>query len=60
MQSLKLLAATALISLTTASTDQSSPSGSHDVYGVSQNQHRKLHPLARTNTLGMPVSKPSP
>ncbi len=36
------------------------PSGSHDVYGVSQNQQRRLQPLVRTKTLSVPVSRPSP
>src|SRR5690606_20740559 len=43
-----------------SSTARSSPSGFQEVYGVSQNQHRRLQPLARTNTLGVPVKTPSP
>ena len=39
------------------STDRSSPSGCHDVYGVSHQAHRKLQPLARTNTDGTPTSE---
>ena len=43
-----------------SSTVRSCPSGFHDVYGVSQNQQRRLHPLARMKTLGTPVRSPSP
>src|ERR1017187_6485286 len=39
---------------------QSSPSGCHDVYGVSHHTQRKLQPLVRTNTEGTPTSEPSP
>src|SRR4051812_5704549 len=53
-------AASRCTSATISSTDRSSPSGSHEVYGVSQNQQRRLQPLVRTKTLGVPVSKPSP
>ena len=38
----------------------SEPSGFHDVYGVSHHEHRRLHPLLRTNTDGTPASLPSP
>ena len=43
-----------------SSTDHSSPSGDHDVYGVSHQRHRKLHPEVRMKTEGTPVSRPSP
>ncbi len=36
------------------------PLGFHDAYGVSQNQHRRLHPLVRMKKLSVPVSLPSP
>src|ERR1035441_7161063 len=39
---------------------QSSPSGYHDVYGVSHHTQRKLQPLVRTKTEGTPTSEPSP
>src|SRR5450631_1203233 len=39
---------------------QSSPSGCHDVYGVSHHAQRRLQPLVRTKTDGTPTSEPSP
>ena len=45
---------------TICSTETSSPSGLQLAYGVSHHVHRRLHPLARTNTDGTPTSFPSP
>src|SRR5262245_53796211 len=47
-------------SLMMRSSVTSSPSGFHDVYGVSHHEHRRLQPLVRTNTDGTPTSDPSP
>ena len=43
-----------------SSTERSSPSGDQDAKGVSQYQQRRLQPEARTKTLSVPVSSPSP
>jgi hypothetical protein len=43
-----------------SSIDRSSPSGSHDVNGVSQKRQRRLQPDALTKTLGVPHNRPSP
>ncbi len=43
-----------------AATDIARPSGRHDVKGVSHHTQRRLQPLVRTNTLGVPASIPSP
>ena len=45
---------------TMVSMSHESPSGSQEAYRVSQNQQRRLHPLVRIKTLGVPVSRPSP
>ena len=45
---------------TISSSDRSSPSGCHEVNGVSQYQQRRLQPLVRTKTLSVPVRTPSP
>src|SRR5579863_5219878 len=39
---------------------RSSPSGCHEVYGVSHQVQRKLQPLVRTKTDGTPANVPSP
>ena len=45
---------------TMASTVISSPSGFHEVYGVSHQEQRRLQPLVRTKTEGTPARMPSP
>src|SRR5207249_6168274 len=54
------LAGYAATALRMASSERSSPSGCHEVYGVSHQTQRRLQPLVRTKTEGTPTSEPSP
>ena len=47
-------------SLQRASIVRCSPVGSQEVNGVSHHRHRRLQPLVRKKTLGVPASRPSP
>src|SRR6185295_6444626 len=49
-----------MVRATISSSGASSPSGVHEVYGVSHQEHRRLQPLVRMKTEGTPTSDPSP
>ena len=45
---------------TSSATEMRPPSGAHEVYGVSHQAQRRLHPEVRMKNDGTPASTPSP